>query len=426
MNDARNAALDVLARVDAGCPVQEALASYPHDLEARDQALLHELALGVLRTSLRLDVVLDHYLKRPDTLPHGMRRILNIGLYSLLFLERIPPHAAVSTAVETTRKRFGAKLASVVNAVLRQALNDRTDLLDPGYYVRKDEPATVRTVHALARYFSLPTWLFNSWIETYGTGDAIALAKRSFVKPGIGLLFQKNIELPTGDDCRQVSPTGVVLSPEAFRLFSQNHDVKKLHRDGTISYLAGGTQAVLSHLGLTEEDGPFWDMCAGFGGKSGYLENLGIPVSLCTDTSWKRLSQLAGDFSRRRLPLPVRVLADGSKPPLDHFHGSILLDAPCSSLGILSRRPDIKQNRQKKRSLRLFPPQQRALLLAGLSLLQKGRRLAYITCTLNPLENGTLIRETLAGTNFELEYEWQTPNTEYILEGMYCALLRRL
>ncbi|MBQ7608006.1 MAG: antitermination protein NusB [Desulfovibrionaceae bacterium] len=424
-SDARSACIDILARVYAGCPVQEAL-DYPLDLHAKDQALLHELTLGVLRTEIRLNTILERYLSASEKLPIAMWHILQIGLYSLLFLERIPDHAAVSSAVNATENRFGTKLARVTNAVLRAILRDRPMLLEPAWYVKKDEPLTVRTIHALARFYSLPTWLLRYWVDAYGIGAGLALARRSFERPQIGLLFAKGAALPVGSGVRRISPTGFVLTAEAFRRFSESNDIQKLHAEGTLSYLAGGTQAVLAKLGLTESDGPFWDMCAGFGGKSGYLANLGIPVALCTDTSWKRLSQLARDFARRKLPLPVRVLADAKKPPLTRFAGGILLDAPCSSLGVLARRPDVKLNRQKKRSLRLFPPQQKALLQSGLSLLEKNRRLAYITCTVNPQENGALIRETIAHSSFELEYEWQTPHTEYALEGMYGALIRRM
>ncbi|MBQ7456593.1 MAG: hypothetical protein IJS54_03160 [Desulfovibrio sp.] len=431
--DARSLCLSVLAAVENNCPCQEALASIPpNDLPPNERHLLVELVYGILRTEIRLQALLEHYQHQNKALPNTLRHIFFLALYSILFLERIPPHAVLHSAVQMAKERFGQGLGNFVNAVLRRILEDRDTLASIECVRRANDPNEDQLINTLATFYSLPSWLLRFWIEHYGFGNALLLAKQSITKPRIGILLTNNAQgnamaksLEKQCGVEQISSLGFSLTTEAYQNFCYEHNAAHLHTQGAFSYLSSGSQWVLNALGLSTWKEPVWDMCAGFGGKSGALANWRVPVSLCTDISQKRLLGLTKDFARRHLPLPLCCVASGTMPPLSHFDGNILIDAPCSGLGILQRRPDIRRNRTKKRSIRLFPKQQEALLTMGLRYLTPKHELCYITCTHNPLENGLLVRAVLENSGCDLVAEWETPFENPHIEGMYGALIRR-
>ena len=191
--------------------------------------------------------------------------------------------------------------------------------------------------------------------------------------------------------------------------------------------MSWGSQTVLNKLGIFNWDRPIWDVCAGFGGKSAALAESGLDIAICSDTSKKRLVGLKADFMRRTLPQPLIMAADGLTPPVNKFAGHILIDAPCSVLGVLARRPDLRLTHKSKRSLRLFPAKQLALLNSAAQFLTAGAELAYITCTLNPVENERLVANFLRTCpSLHLISQWQTPHTSSYAEGMYGVLLRKM
>ncbi|MBQ7617816.1 MAG: antitermination protein NusB [Desulfovibrio sp.] len=436
----RKLCLKVLLRLDQGQPIQEALAKEQEraSLEPKDRQLLTELCYGVLRTEIRLAFILDQFLSQRKKLPPAFCYILFLAVYSRLFLERIPVHAVLSTSVSLVKELFGQKLANLANAVLRNFESRRAIFLAPKAYLLGEDQPNEQPLLALARFYALPSWLLKFWLEHYGLAKTLALARRSLTRPRLGLLFAPSPEgrllhadlacalKSQKNEFTALGALGFALESQAFQQFFAGQDFAKLHQAGLFSFQSPGSQMVIEALGLRKWTRPFWDMCAGYGGKSAALVEAGIPLALATDTSALRLSGLARDFQRRNLPPPNLALADATKPPLSSFSGNILLDAPCSGLGILARRPDLRRHRKNKRSLRLFPKQQRALCLSAISLLARGCELAYITCTPNPLENELLLEQILADfKELTLLATWQTPANEERCEGMYGALVRR-
>ena len=282
-------------------------------------------------------------------------------------------------------------------------------------------------------------WLLNFWQQQYGLAQALFFAKRSFVRPRVGIVL--SAEHPRSEELRlqllsaqteygsrieRIGSHGFAFESHVFQTFFEGRDAMSLHAQGLFSFPSAGSQAVVHGLSLTLWRKPVWDMCAGFGGKSALLAHYGVALSLCTDTSHTRLKGLRSDFARRGLPIPSCLLSDAITPPLTRFHGHILLDTPCSGLGILSRRPDLRRARKNKRSLRLFPRQQKALLASAYSCLERGCELAYITCTLSPAENEEQINAFLKEhPDLELLRVYRTPSDDLGYEGMFGALLRR-
>ncbi|MCR4666293.1 MAG: hypothetical protein K5657_03255 [Desulfovibrio sp.] len=423
--DVRAVLLDVLEKVDRGCPLQEALCSVV--VSEKDRPLLSELAYGFVRSRERLFFVIEKFLPKKHKLPKNFYYLLAIAVYSLLFLSRIPCHAAVHSSVELTKQHYGQKLANMANAVLRSFLRKKDYFHSFSSYSLKSDPPESRQLHTLSRFYSLPFWLLRYWKTVYGFSAMLNLAKRSFDRPDLGILvsgvnpeLRDRLLLQGEEDARPLGALGLSLS------LPTSLPVTTLHAKGLLSFQSVGTQKLLLALGLTRWRCPVWDMCAGFGGKSAFLLSHGVPVVFCSDISLKRLTGLRRDFLRRNLTPPLLFQADAASPPLRSFDGNILLDVPCSGLGILSRRPDIKEKRHSKRSLRVFPPLQHALLESACKYLLPGRELCYITCTLNPEENEERIETILQlHSDLCLVKLWQTPCDDLKTEGMFGALLRR-
>ncbi len=206
---------------------------------------------------------------------------------------------------------------------------------------------------------------------------------------------------------------------------------------GLLSFQSAGSQWLMQELGLaqwaSEANALIWDACAGVGGKALWLAEQGARIALASDTSSKRLYRLRKDCLRLGLAQITAVQADAAQAPLksQNSHSKsmrILLDAPCSGLGILARRPDMRLagRRSAKDLVDTYPEIQRRLLSACLALLLPGGELAYLTCTLNPLENEQQILTALkANPDLELIGICQTDIRHPWLEGMFGARLRR-
>lgn len=424
--------------MDDGAPVQGAVDSVlaRSPAAARERRLVAELVYGCARERIRTDAILERLLRKPAGLPRPLRHILAIAIHSLLFQDGIPEHAAISEAVEQAKRFYGLRLARLANGVLRslQRLGDAPR--EPAWYEDDRDAPVERQWRAGCRFWSLPESIADLWRAAYGEEVALALMRRSFQRPWTGIRI--NALHPGAAALREaltaavpeeerfaLGPWGLALAPGALPDSVLGQTLAQLRDAGLLAFQSAGSQVVLAELGLAEWREPVWDACAGVGGKSLALQEAGVPVRLATDTSLVRLSRLA--VSARRWPRLMPVLADAVQPPLRGWQGHILVDAPCSGLGVLARRPDIRFPGRRGREILQAYPQTQARILASLaSRLQSGRELAYLTCTLNPRENEDVVAALLeSDTGLELVRTWTTPMSHPWLEGMYGALLRR-
>lgn len=441
----RHCALWALLLADSGLTAQQALAvalgaavvpgadasgvDVP-GLATLERNLCSELVYGYLRTELRIAVVLSRVLPRPQSLPRPLLHVLGLAVYGLLFQDRVPDHAAVFSAVETARALYGQGLARVANGALRSVQRLADAPMHEEFYLSPGmEPGSAEH---MGRYYSLPLWIVGHWFRHYGPEAALRLARRSFERPWSALRVNarrtgaaalREALIASGGE--PVGQWGVAFAPGAQPPDVSGQSVHALQVRGAVSLQSAGSQLVLEELGLYEWDQPVWDVCAGFGGKTVALLERGIAVPLATDRSRQRLSSLPGQCERLGLACPAVALADAATPPLSTWAGHLLVDAPCSGLGVLARRPDIRRR----------PPQeaaeheqvQRAILVRLASLMPSGSQLAYITCTLRPKENEKQIQSLMRESDgLRVLRQWQTPHDHPWLEGMFGALLRKV
>ena len=427
---ARAAALWAVELALAGAKAQEAVdkAIEEAGLGGPDRALCSDLAYGWLRSSIKLEFLLKLFLKKWGKLPKDMRIMLGLGLHSILHQDRVPPHAAVNETVEEIKRAHGKALAGVANGVLRNLLRLGSKLNDPEWLASHcgDRIQALSVIHAM------PEPVVKLWLESYGEGEALRLLAKSGSRPWQGFrinpLHGRAGELAAAfkavGNAEAVGARGWALPPGAGPGELLGRPLSAWIEDGALSRQAPASMLILEELGLDKLEGPIWDCCAGAGIKSAALLERGAKVALATDSSLPRLEKLEPFCARLGLAPPIIAQASALRPPLDSWPGHMIVDAPCSGTGELARRPDIRARLLEDGFWIPHAKLQKEILRALITLLQPGKKLAYMTCAVNPHENGEVIREILKESpSLALEKEWQSPASHPWLDGMHGFLL---
>ncbi|WP_027367225.1 transcription antitermination factor NusB [Desulfocurvibacter africanus] len=385
---ARRAALEAVSKsLNTSTDVQAALDTQitARRLAPRDIGLATELTYGYLRLKGRLDALLDHFLRAPGKLPARVRLVLGLAAYELSYLDRVPAYASVNWAVDAVKADFGQGLSKMANGVLRSVERLGADALNPDFFRQGSRDET----GFLSRYYSCPRWIVELWLGERGREAALALLQAQIVPPAVGLRVNAakssaqalRDELAAKPEC--LSANGWTL---AFAPGSRPVEDSVLTQ-GLVSRQSAASQLALAALEPTGWPTPVWDCCCGRGGKALSLIEKGIAPVWASDVTFARLRQLPVESRRLGLPAVSTFLARADAPaPLAAQPGTVLVDAPCSGLGVLSRRPDSKWKRSPT-DLPGLTALQSGILEHALAALRPGGRLAYITCTVNRAEN---------------------------------------
>lgn len=439
---ARKLALAVLARVlpqasrrkgpGAGQDVQAALdvaLLNAHGLDPRDRGLATELVYGYLRLRGRLAFICSRFLKQPDAVPAPVRRILELAAYEILFCSKVPAYATVDWAVSAVRVQAGKGLSGMANAVLRRIAADPAVFDDADFYCRDRCPEA----QYLSRFYSCPEWIVDMWLRDFGPEDTRAYLAAQLTSAPLGLrvnrsrdgareLFDALAAAPgvlAADFPTLALPAGTDL-PEAAGI-----DLPAALAAGLLSRQSAAAQRILYDLRLDDWPEPIFDACAGRGGKTLLLAEAGKNV-IAGDMHAGRLSGLGREAARLGLA-PVGVLrGSATRLPLAPGRiGTILLDAPCSGLGVLARRPDSKWRRRPE-DVAGLTRLQRAMLEAAYAALAPGGRIVYVTCTAHPAENeGNIDRLGARHRDLTLETEIPATPSPTLGETFYGAVLRK-
>lgn len=387
-------------------------------LDARERGLAWELVYGVLRRRSTLDWRLDQVSDRPlDRLPVAVREALRLAAYQLLHLDRIPASAAVNEAVGLTKglaPRLGRDWAGFVNAVLRNLIRRPAPLWPDA----KDDP-----VAALAIRYACPAWLVARWLERLGLEGAEAQCRATLDVPPLTIrvnVLKTTREALAGDLARagcEVRPTA--FSPIGLVVESNGPPVDlPAFRLGHF-YIEDEAGQLVPPLLDPQPGERVLDVCAAPGGKATHLAALmrdrGLIVAM--DRSAARLRLVEENCRRLGVRSVVTVTGEapegGSERPFDR----ILVDAPCSGLGVLRRHPEGKWQKRAER-LREQQSQQLAILERVAPLLRPGGILVYSTCSTEPEENEQVI-ERFCARRAEFQREtvapWLPPNARTFL-----------
>ncbi len=352
-------------------------------LDTRERAFLHELVLGTLRRRGWLDHVLESLTTRPlgRTRP-AIRDALRLGAYQLLYL-RVPPHAAVSESVALTRAadpRGGS--AGFVNAVLRRLQRE-----GPPPEPDPDDD----TVSWLTTAGSLPRWLAERWLARLGAEEAVARTRAFLEPPPNGFRFNPRI----GDAAARATASGLEMQesvvPDAWE--ATGGPLAALAAEGVVYVQDVGSQLVAR---LAARAGTVLDACAAPGGKALLIADaIGSSGHVVAAEAAPRRLRTLVELSARWGATNISVIGgDALHPPYRRPFDSILVDAPCSGLGTLGRRPDIRW-RLGPGDVQRHAARQRALLEALHPLVRPGGRLVYSTCSVEDEENEGVVEPFL-------------------------------
>jgi 16S rRNA (cytosine967-C5)-methyltransferase len=421
---ARQAALQSLRLIlDQGYELQAGLDTVlsSRPLIPRDKALATELCYGYLRQKGRIEFLLSRFLKAPQKVSPPVFRILGVASYELLFSDRIPAYASLSWAVDLVKSRHGKGLSRMSNAVLRRLADIGAEHNDPALY-SQDNPAEAVL---LSRMYSAPQWLVELWADRFGPERTIHLLEASLSAPPLGLRF--NMRHPAApafaeeqkhsEACLRSSRTGLALTraPE---------NMGRMLEQGVASRQSFAAQEALLALSPETWPEPVWDACSGRGGKSFLVAELGKQV-LASDINLSRLRGLVEENRRLGHRVPCFRASAAGPLPLRRAPRTVLLDVPCSGLGVLSRRPDIKW-KQNPEGLQKLARLQEAMLRSAWSILSDEGSLVYMTCTMNPWENEHQVERFLANhPQATLKERYQTPADSPLREFFFSVLIRR-
>ncbi|CAM2933972.1 transcription antitermination factor NusB [Saccharomonospora xinjiangensis] len=394
---ARRAALDVLRTVtdrDAYANLVLPDLLRQRRITGRDAALATELTYGTARAAGLLDAVLGRCVDRPlDTVDAPVRDALRLGAYQLL-RTRIPTHAAVASTVDLVREEAGSRVAGFANAVLR-----RVSEKDERQWLDELEADTADPLARIALRTSHPRWIARAFAEALGdSGDELRAAlEADDARPAVHLLAKPGVvsadELAaiTGGDVAPYSPYGVHLPPGGGDLAESEalaEGIATVQDEGSQLVAVAATSAPLT-------DGPderWLDLCAGPGGKTVVLGSL-AQVSGATVDAVEVAEHRARLVREVTDDLPVAVhVADGRDPGLDPGYDRILVDAPCSGLGALRRRPEARWRKQPG-DIAELTRLQGELLASAYRLVRPGGVVAYVVCSPHLAETEGIVVE---------------------------------
>ncbi len=363
-------------------------------LSGRDRAFLVHLVQGVLRWRLRLDWIIERAIRFPfkKIEPHILN-ILRLSLYQIFFMDRVPESAAVNEAVKQARSRDRRHLAGFVNGILRDICRRRHLISFPDR--EKDQ------IQYLSVYYSYPTWLVEKWIRELGSDFAERILAAGNRIPDL-VVRANRLKTDRQELIRHMEAEGVCgeatrYSPDGIRIENPGGPVNQLKAFGEGLFQVQGEAAqVCSHLLCPKSGEHVLDCCAGLGGKSTHIAELmgNNGLILALDINHDRLVRLSESSRRLKIDCIRPVVTDAGSRISCLLRGSfdkVLVDVPCSGLGVVSKHPDAKWSRQKSDIERLALLQVSILNEAG-QLLRKEGRMLYVTCTISREENEEVVQ----------------------------------
>jgi 16S rRNA (cytosine967-C5)-methyltransferase len=350
-------------------------------LDARDRAFAQALAYATVQRRATLDHILTGLSSRPpDELDPPLRDALRLGLAQLLLLDSVPAHAAVSETVELAKSEAGAGPGKFANAVMRRAAREAPKRLG----LMSDATASQAAV-----LHSHPLWVARMWWDALGADEARALMRRDN-EPAESTVRANTLRTTAGElaAALPVATRPVDDLPEALVL-EEPYD---LH--GSTEFASGllmpqSRASMLVARVLDPQPGErVLDLCAAPGAKATHSAALmdGRGEIVAVEQNERRAEALAENARRLGAEIVETVHGDAREPLGEDVFDRVLLDPPCSDLGTLQARPDVRWRKDAGTVERLVAEQE-ALLSAAAAQVRPGGTLIYSTCTISPREN---------------------------------------
>ncbi len=387
----RDTALQLLETVEKNQAYSNLLlnnAIEKNEINPIDVGLLTELVYGTLQRKMTLDFYLKPFIEKNKKLQTWVVNLLRMTVYQMVYLDKIPDRAAIFEAVEISKRRGHKGIASLVNGVLRSiqrnGLPSLDSISDPA------ERISIETSH--------PIWLVRRWVDQFGIEKTKEMCEVNLTAPL--QTGRVNLTRISREECLEllaeegfdVEPSPIL--PEAIKCLRGNLASSKAFKYGLLTIQDESSMLVAHALGIEEEE-VILDACAAPGGKSSHiaekLGNSGKVISL--DLHEHKVKLISQNAERLGLENIEAQKMDSREAAQRFEHESIdrvLLDAPCSGLGVMRRKPDMKYTK-KEQDLSQLKSIQLSLLESVAPLLKDGGTLVYSTCTVDREENQEVI-----------------------------------
>lgn len=391
ISPARFSAYEILLRIEKEKAYSSVLLPlFESELSIQDRSLCHELTLGILRKQIYLDKVIEIFTTKKLDLE--VRISLRIGLYQLLFLDKIPAYSAINESVNLVQAAKKTSAKGFVNAILRRVSREKIELK----FTDEIERISVETSH--------PRWLIEKWIGEFGFAETEQIAIANNQTPKMDFRFTAK----TSEAIRKSFEQENIENEKAF--------LRDLAANGKIYFQDEGSQLVGQAVNL-QTDERFLDVCAAPGSKLTQIAISSKQTVFGGDLHFSRVKLLKENAHKQGLQ-NVQILqydAENSMPFREEIFDVILLDAPCSGTGTIRHNPEIRYHLEKKDFAELSVKQLKILENASKHL-KRGGRLIYSTCSMEGEENEGVIEkfllenEAFSKTKNSVSEKFQTRN----------------
>lgn len=392
--DPRRTAFDILCRVEEGAfadlTLDAALSRAP-GMDPRDRALATELVYGVLRRRGRLDFALSRFCRKPlAKVERKVLTLLRLGAYQILLLDKVPAPAAVHETVELARRAGLARATGFINGILRSLVRglDAIEWPDPA-----SDP-----LGCLEHALSLPNWLARRWLAEAGAGEALALAEALQQQPPFTLRVN-TLKLGRDDYLAALRSAGhdaepTHYAPEGVVVTGRGRDPLPGAAEGWYQ-VQDEASMLIAHLLAPERGERILDACSAPGGKTTHIAALtGNDASVLALDLHPQRARLVAEGAERLGCRGIETRpCDLTHPPAFLSPASfdrVLVDAPCSGLGVLRRNPEIRWRRTAD-DIRQMAERQRLILGNVAPLVRPGGTLLYSLCTATAEETAYVI-----------------------------------
>lgn len=391
VSPARLAAFEILKKIEREKAFSSALLPvYEKKLAPTDRSLCHQITLGVLRRQIYLDRIVQSFSKtKIAKFDLEILISLRIGLFQLLFLDKVPDFSAINESVNLVYLAKKRSASGLVNAILRRATREKEFKFE---YLDETERVSIETSH--------PRWLIEHWTKSFGFGETEKLARANNETPPLSFRLTNKGDGGTIEILRKLGLeiTESDIAEGAFRVAKPNEMLFVYAAEGRIYFQEESSQLVGETVKLRENES-FLDVCAAPGSKftqilaasKSKIKN-SESVKIAGDLHEHRLRFLRESAANQGLKVINLIAYDAEKelPFASETFDCILLDAPCSGTGTIRHNPEIRYFLEKKDFVEL-QNKQLAVLKNASKVLKKKGRIVYSTCSLEPEENEAVI-----------------------------------
>jgi 16S rRNA (cytosine967-C5)-methyltransferase len=388
ISPARIAAFEILSRIEK----EEAFSSvllpqYENDLSPQDRGLCHTLTLGILRKQIGLDRAIAVFSKGKKLDP-AVKIALRIGLYQLLFLDKVPDYSAINESVNLVQYAKKTSAKGFVNAILRRATRESINF----EFANDVEKISVETSH--------PQWLLEKWIAEFGKDEAFRLASANNDIGRSAFRLTSNGRWKDIEALEQLDKSEFVEG--CYFAGSVDLGLKELAELGDIYFQDEASQMVAQAVGLAAGE-RFLDVCAAPGSKTTLIAERGMrnaELIVAGDLHWTRVKFLHENCLKQGVENVsiVQYDAEMALPFAAESFDVILLDVPCSGTGTIRHNPEIRYTLRSDDFAELADKQLRILENAS-KLVKPGGRLIYSTCSLEVEENEAVCAASLSANS---------------------------